>query len=250
MPRLMLNNQHWKKLKPILQEIGIYEYANLRKTVEGILYKMRTGIPWRDLPRYFGKTNTIFKAFNRWSQSNKLIKLFEKMINFPDMEWLFIDATYIKAHQHSSSGDMKEQGIDKSVAGNTSKIHLAVDAHGNPIRFIITDGVTHDVKAAPDLIDTLDLSDVVVLAADKGYDSQCFREKVEESQTIANIPRRRNTKLSNEHMDWHLYKSRHLVENAFCRIKHYRGIATRYEKLKRNYENLVALAFAYHWLKL
>ncbi|MBC9220068.1 transposase, partial [Escherichia coli] len=87
MPRLMLNNQHWKKLKPILQEIGIYDYSNLRKTVEGILYKMRTGIPWRDLPRYFGKTNTIFKAFNRWSQSNKLIKLFEKMINFPDMEW-------------------------------------------------------------------------------------------------------------------------------------------------------------------
>ena len=56
--------------------------------------------------------------------------------------------------------------------------------------------------------------------------------------------------ISNVHMDWHLYKSRHLVENAFCRIKHYRGIATRYEKLKRNYENLVALAFAYHWLKL
>ena len=145
---------------------------------------------------------------------------------------------------------MKGQGIDKSVAGNTSKIHLVVDAHGNPIRFIITDGVTHDVKAAPDLIDTLDLSDIAILGADKGYDSQRFREKVEESQTLANIPRKRNTKLSNEHMDWHLYKSRHLVENAFCRIKHYRGIATRYEKLKRNYENLVALAFAYHWLKL
>ena len=51
-------------------------------------------------------------------------------------------------------------------------------------------------------------------------------------------------------MDWHLYKSRHLVENAFCHIKHYRGIATRYEKWKRNYENLVALTLAYHWLKL
>ena len=85
------------------------------------------------------------------------------------MKWLFIDATYVKAHQHSSSSNMKEQGINKSIAGNISKIHLAVDAHGNPIRFIITDGVTHDVKAAPDLIDTLDLSDVVVLAADKGY---------------------------------------------------------------------------------
>ena len=119
MPRLMLNNQHWKKLKPILQEIGIYDYANLRKTVEGILYKMRTGIPWRDLPRYFGKTNTIFKAFNRWSQSNKLIKLFEKMISFPDMEWLFIEATYIKAHQHSSSGFYNTpRKLDQKIAAN------------------------------------------------------------------------------------------------------------------------------------
>ena len=166
------------------------------------------------------------------------------------MEWLFIDATYIKVHQHSSSGEMKEQAIDKSVAGNTSKIHLAVDAHGNPISFIISDGATCDVKVAPNLIDSIDLKEVVMLGADKGYDSQTLRDKVEESQTLANIPRKRNTKLSNEHMDWHLYKSRHLVENAFCCIKHYRGIATRYEKLKRNYENLVALAFAYHWLKL
>lgn len=224
---LMLNNQHWKKLKYILQEIGIYDHANLRKTVEGILYTMRTGIPWRNLPRYFGKTNTIFKAFNRWSQSNKLIKLFAKMITISDMEWLFIDATYIKAHQHSSSGNMKEQGIDKSIAGNSSKIHLAVDAHDNPISFIVTDGVTHDVKAAPDLVETLDLTDVIILGADKGYDSQNFRESIEKSQTIANIPRKRNTKLSNDHMDWHLYKYRHLVEKAFCRIKHYRGIATR-----------------------
>ena len=193
MPRLMLNNQHWKKLKPILQEIGIYDHANLRKTVEGILYKMRTGIPWRDLPRYFGKPNTLFKSFNRWSQSNKLIRLFEKLINFPDMEWLFIDATYIKVHQHSSSGEMKEQAIDKSVAGNTSKIHLAVDAHGNPISFIISDGATCDVKVAPNLIDSIDLKEVVMLGADKGYDSQTLRDKVEESQTLANIPRKRNT---------------------------------------------------------
>lgn len=117
-------------------------------TLEYILYKMRTGIPWRDLPRYFGKTNTIFKAFNRWSQSNKLIKLFEKIIDFPDMKWLFIDATYVKAHQHSSSSNMKEQGINKSIAGNISKIHLAVDARDNSISFIVTDDV---VVLPPDI---------------------------------------------------------------------------------------------------
>ena len=51
-------------------------------------------------------------------------------------------------------------------------------------------------------------------------------------------------------MDWHLYKIRHLVENAFCAIKNYRVIATRYDKLKSSYENIVALALALQWLKL
>ena len=64
MPQLMLNKKRWLKLKSILLEIGIYDKANLRKIVKGILYRMRTGIPWRDLPRYFGRCNTVYKAFN------------------------------------------------------------------------------------------------------------------------------------------------------------------------------------------
>ena len=52
MPRLMLNNKQWTRLKAILLKQGIYDKENLRKTVEGILYHMRTGIPWRDLPKY------------------------------------------------------------------------------------------------------------------------------------------------------------------------------------------------------
>ncbi len=51
-------------------------------------------------------------------------------------------------------------------------------------------------------------------------------------------------------MDWYLYKIRHLVENTFARLKHFRGIATRYDKLKRNYENSVALACIFIWLPL
>ena len=250
MPRLMLNKKRWLKLKSILLEIGIYDKANLRKIIEGILYRMRTGIPWRDLPRYFGRHNTVYKAFNRWSELNKLIKLFNRIIEEPDMEWVFIDGSYVKAHQHSSGANPKSQGIAKSAGGNTTKIHLAVDAHGNPISFILTEGTTHDVKVAPDLIEQVDLTDVVMLCADKGYDSEAFRQQVQATDTHANIPRRKNSKSSDEHMDWHLYKIRHLVENAFCAIKNYRAIATRYDKLKSSYENIVALAFAFQWLKL
>ena len=179
-PRLMLNDKQYKRLKPILLEIGLYDKPNLRKTVEGVLYRMRVGLPWRDLPKYFGKHNTVYKAFNRWSANNKLILLFNKVINQPDMEWVFIDGSHIKAHQHSSGANPKDQAIAKSRGGNTTKIHLAVDAHGNPITFIITDGTTHDIKMAKDLVDKVDLSNVVMLSADKGYDSQDFRAYVEE----------------------------------------------------------------------
>lgn len=100
------------------------------------------------------------------------------------MEWVFIDGSHIKAHQHSSGANPKDQVIAKSRGGNTTKIHLAVDAHGNPITFIITDGTTHDIKMAKDLVDKVDLTNVVMLSADKGYDSQDFRAYVEEKKRM------------------------------------------------------------------
>ena len=250
MPRTMLKDEHWTRLKPILLELNIYDKENLRQTVEGVLYRMRVGCPWRDLPECFGKPNTIYKAYQRWSRSNKLIALFTLLIKDADLEWVFIDGTHIKAHQHSSGGNDNLQSISKSVAGRATKIHLAVDAHGNPITFILSDGTTHDVKVAPDLVDKVNLSDTEVLCADKGYDSDSLRAHIEQAGTHDNIPRKRNTKSSNDYMDWDLYKARHLVENAFAKLKQYRAVATRFDKLKQSYENTVALACAYIWLKL
>ena len=83
--------------------------------------------------------------------------------------------------------------ISKSVGGNSSKIHLIVDAHGNPIDFMITDGTTHDVKVAPDLISTLDLKETKVVCADKGYDSEPLREQIRKTGTKANIPKKTNS---------------------------------------------------------
>ncbi|PKG89260.1 IS5/IS1182 family transposase, partial [Psychrobacter sp. Sarcosine-02u-2] len=76
----------------------------------------------------FGKPNTIYKAYQRWFRSNKLITLFALLIKDADLEWVFIDGTHIKAHQHSSGGNENLQSISKSVAGRATKIHLAVDA--------------------------------------------------------------------------------------------------------------------------
>ena len=249
MIRLMLSDEHWSKLRIIMHEHGIYDKPYLRKTVEGILYRMRTGCPWRDLPSFFSLWGSIYQQFNRWSLKNKLMKIFKSLAYDPDFEWEFIDGTIVKAHQHSTGAASEhDEAIGKSVAGNTTKIHMASDAHGLPIDFIITGGEVHDCKVAPEFIAQLPVAEYTI--ADKGYDKEELREMIKQRSSIPAIPRKCNSTIGNADMDWGLYKYRHLVENIFARIKHFRAIATRYDKLKRNYESMVALACGFMWLPM
>ena len=147
MPRLMLTDELWSKLKAILLEDRVYNKLEHRQTLEGILYRLRVGCPWRDLPEYFGLWNTIYRRFLLWSRKGILIRLFKRLSQDSDTEWKFIDGSYVKAHQHSTGAASKqEQAIALSRDGNTSKIHLAVDSYGLPIEFIITGGDVHDSK--------------------------------------------------------------------------------------------------------
>ncbi len=249
MPRLMLTDEFWSKLTAIMHEYRIYDKPSLRMMVEGMLYRLRAGCPWRDLPPEFGPWNSIYQKFNRWSSKNKLIKVFKALVQEPDLEWEFIDGSIVKAHQHSAGAVGKEdQAIGKSVAGNTTKIHMAVEACGLPIDFEITGGEVHDAKKAPDLIEKLSRADHTI--ADKGYDSEELRELIRKKGSVPVIPRKSNSKIGNDDMDWGLYKYRHLVENVFARLKQFRSIATRYDKLKRNYASMLALACGFLWLPM
>jgi len=167
----------------------------------------------------------------------------------PDLEWVFIDGSILKAHQHSSgAANKQETAIGKSVAGNTTKIHIAVDACGLPIGFSVKVGEVHDCKEAPELVAKFPVADYMV--ADKRYDSEPFRIQIRDKGSVPMIPRKQNSTIGNHEMDWSLYKYRHLVENLFARLKHFRAIATRYDKLKRNFESVIALACAFLWLPM
>jgi len=249
MPRLLLTDEHWSKLMPILLQNTIYHKRDLRITVEGMLYRMRLGCPWRDLPRAFGSWSQVYKRFNAWCATGKWLKIFQTLIVEPDLEWVFMDGSYAKAHQHSAgAAGGQDQAIGKSRAGNTSKIHMAVDAFGLPVAFEITGGQTHDCKQAPVLIEKLSEGETFV--GDKGYDSKAIREQIEQLGAKAVIPRKRNSIKGNADLDKGLYRYRHLVENAFARLKQYRAVATRFDKLKRNYQGVVAMACAILWLPM
>ncbi|MCW8397290.1 IS5 family transposase [Legionella sp. PATHC038] len=249
MARLMLRDELWSKLKEIMLQHQIYDKPNVRMMVEAMLYRMRVGCPWRDLPKEFGFWNSAYQQFNRWSSKNKLMMIFKALIQHPALEWEFIDGRIVRAHQHSSGAiGKKHQAIGKSVGGNTTKIHRAVDACRLPIEFQLTGGEVHDAKAASGLIETLPKADYTI--ADKGYDSEEIRDQIRQKSSTPMIPRKTNSKTGNADIDWGLYKYRHLVENVFARLKHFRAVATRDDKLKRNDASMLAMACSYIWLPM
>ena len=191
----------------------------------------------------------MYRKFNAWSKKKVWTALFDALVIEPDLEWAFMDGSYVKAHQHSAgAAGGRPQNIGKSRAGNTSKIHLMVDACGLPYSFSITGGETADCTVAPELIDTLREAETV--GADKGFDSEKIRAHIENGGMHVTIPCRRNSKRADKGLDCRLYKYRHLVENAFARLKQFRAVATRYDKPGRNYESVVALAYAFLWLPM
>ena len=145
----MLSDEFWSKLKKIQLQEAIYNKRNLRMTVEGMLYRMRVGCPWRDLPEAFGSWNSIYKRFNAWSLSSKWLRIFNALSIDPDSEWEFIDGSYyVKAHQHSAGAAGEEaQAIGKSRTGNTQRFTWCL-----PAEFEITGEEISDCSVAPDLI--------------------------------------------------------------------------------------------------
>ncbi len=153
MLQTLLNDKFWLKLKPILLDLNIYDKPNLRNIFTGILYRLKTGAHGDIYQNALEKPNTVFKAFRRWTKLDKFTKIFKQLIKDPDMGWLSIDGTHIRAHQSSAGiGNPKSEVIAKSAGGNSTKIHMIVDAHENPLKFLVSDGATHDVKLAPELI--------------------------------------------------------------------------------------------------
>ena len=127
----------------------------------------------------------------------------------------------------------------------TTKIHTAVDALGNPVRFILTGGQGSDYMQALPLIEGFDVQAVL---ADKGYDSDEIVNRIAATGAQAVIPPRSNRK-NPRACDFALYAERHRIECFFGKLKHYRGIATRFCKRARNFAALIYLAAAVIWIR-
>ena len=135
----------------------------------------------------------------------------------------------------------RAQAIGISRGGRTTKIHALVDLLGRPLRLVLTPGNTSDIKGADLLVG--ETAGMKRLIADRGYDANRLRATLRDQGTIPVIPGRRNRKRPIQY-DERRYKDRWRVEAMFCRLKDFRRIATRYDRLARNYLSAGALAAA------
>jgi transposase len=143
------------------------------------------------------------------------------------------------------SGGQEKQALGRSRGGFSTKIHACVDALGNPLRFLLTAGQRHDITQADDLIAAFDFERVI---ADRSYDSEEFLKLIAEKRAEAVIPPRKNRKEPREY-DCHWYKERHLIECFFNKIKHYRRLFSRFEKLDQRHLGFLCFAGALIWLR-
>lgn len=127
----------------------------------------------------------------------------------------------------------------------STKIHAAADALGLPVRLIATPGQYHDVTLAHALTEGIETN---ALLADRGYDANHLIEKMKENGTEIAIPPKQN-RINQRPYDTHLYKERNLVERFFNKLKQFRRVATRYDKLLANFMGFVKIAAIAIWIK-
>ena len=122
-----------------------------------------------------------------------------------------------------------------------------MDSYGYPLYFMISEGQCNDMKFSIPVLQHISLQGNTVLA-DKGYNDQSLLKYIQEQGGTFVIPPKSNSKVQRE-CDWWHYKERHVVENFFLKIKSYRRIATRYDKLACTYLGFLCLASIIIWLK-
>nr|WP_255468912.1 IS5 family transposase [Reyranella sp. CPCC 100927] len=215
-----------------------------RLFVDAVLWIVRSGAPWRDLPPLFGPWNSVYQRFNRWCRSGVWYHLFKALIHAPDFSYRIIDSTIVRAHQHAAGAKRgpQNQALGRSRGGLSTKVNLAVDASGRPLRLLLAPGQRHDIRAARQLI--VDQRGGYVLA-DRAYDAQWFIELIHTQGATPVIPAR--TCSPPRQYDRQIYRDRNLVERCINKLKHFRRLATRYEKTARNYLGVVTIAAMTLW---
>ncbi|WP_371518006.1 IS5 family transposase [Dietzia sp. 111N12-1] len=206
-----------------------HPFRDNRKVVEGIIYRYRAGIPWRDLPREeFGAWQTVWKRHARYARDGTWDRILHVILADADaggkIDWnVSVDATICRAHQHGTNTTRPEQtqgarsnhknrpfrdcepaghGIGRSRGGLTTKIHSAVDGRGRPLANVVTGGQRNDGAMLAEVLADIHVPRQVrgrprtrpdAVIADKAYSSGTIRRKLRSRGIAAVIPEKSDT---------------------------------------------------------
>ncbi|MGZ3101424.1 IS5 family transposase [Streptomyces sp. H72] len=284
MRRHELTDAEWELLAPLIPRAATGRpRASDRQVINGMVYKIRTGISWRDLPERYGPWKTVYTRFRRYALDGVFARALQQVQAEADaagdIDWLVqIDSTIVRAHQHAAATGRKggttgrtnrnDHALGRSRGGLTTKIHLACDGRGRPLAILLTPGQRHDSICARPLLERIHVPRTGVgrprcrpdqVIADKAYSSRGFRAYLRKRGIAHTIPEKTDQQRHRHNrgrrggrppaFDRHLYRRRNVVERCFNRLKGFRGIATRYEKTATSYEAAVNLASFLLWAR-
>ncbi|MER5450531.1 IS5 family transposase [Streptomyces sp. NPDC002766] len=283
MRRHELTDQEWDLLAPLIpRAVTGRPRVSDRQVINGMVYKIRTGISWRDLPERYGPWQTVYTRFRRYALDGVFTRALQQIQAgadaVGDIDWLVqIDSTIVRAHQHAAATGRKggtigdepdDRALGRSRGGLTTKIHLACDGKGRPLAVLVTPGQRHDSICARPLLERIRVPrtgpgrprcrpDQVI--ADKAYSSRGFRAYLRKRGIGHTIPEKTDQQRHRHNrgrrggrppaFDRQVYRQRNVVERCFNRLKGFRGIATRYEKTAASYEAAVTLASFLLWAR-
>ncbi|MEO7149237.1 MAG: IS5 family transposase [Rhodanobacteraceae bacterium] len=208
-----------------------------RGVLNAILYVAEHGCKWRGLPKRFGNWHTIYTRMNRWSKSGVLDRIFatlqEAQIVRVRIEAVAIDSTIVKVHPDGTGAPKKNgpQAIGKSRGGWTSKIHLVAANARTALTFSLSPGQAHDAPEGRALLGRLGRQEQPLhLLMDRAYEGDQTRQLALELGFIPVVPPKCN-RLNPWEYDRAMYKRRNEIERLFRRLKGFRRIFSRFEKL-------------------
>jgi transposase len=208
--------------------------------LRAVLIVLLEGCQWRAISQPDANWNSIYQYYRRWCRAGVWQMICEVITPQTRGKTTFLDSTQIKVHRCglNAAGGREAQAIGKTKGGWNTKVHTAVDRAGVPLVLELSPGNDADVSHAADILKATEATTAV---ADKGYDSDALRASLCQRGIRPCIPPRSN-RLRPIPFGRATYRKRHLVENFFAKIKTFRRVATRYDKLAETFFGWVLLA--------